>query len=135
MMKDVLKFMVVLAAAVMVMLLVRTYAFTIYRVTSDNLAPRVMQSTRVMVNKLCTNAFERGDLIVFHTDSSYIGVIEQLPGDTVMINHQEYVLPDNCSCHDCDCLENNCYLVNQGKGQTVVRQQEIVGAAYVLHFK
>ena len=130
-----LKFTVVLVAAVIVMLLVRTYAFSIYRVTSADLEPRVMRNSRVMVNKFRRSTFQRGDLIVFRTDSSYIGVIEQLPGDTVMISNEEYVLPNNCSCHDCDCLENNCYLVNQGRGMTVVRQQEIVGSAFLLNVK
>ena len=134
-MRDVLKFTVVLVAAVIVMLLVRTYAFSIYRVTSADLEPRVMRNSRVMVNKFRRSTFQRGDLIVFRTDSSYIGVIEQLPGDTVMISNEEYVLPNNCSCHDCDCLENNCYLVNQGRGVTVVRQQEIVGSAFLLNVK
>ena len=134
-MRDVLKFTVVLVAAVIVMLLVRTYAFSIYRVTSADLEPRVMRNSRVMVNKFRRSTFQRGDLIVFRTDSSYIGVIEQLPGDTVMISNEEYVLPNNCSCHDCDCLENNCYLVNQGRGMTVVRQQEIVGSAFLLNVK
>ena len=134
-MRDVLKFTVVLVAAVIVMLLVRTYAFSIYRVTSADLEPRVMRNSRVMVNKFKRSTFQRGDLIVFRTDSSYIGVIEQLPGDTVMISNEEFVLPNNCSCHDCDCLENNCYLVNQGRGMTVVRQQEIVGSAFLLNVK
>jgi len=134
-MRDVLKFTVVLVAAVIVMLLVRTYAFSIYRVTSADLEPRVMRNSRVMVNKFRRSTFQRGDLIVFRTDSSYIGVIEQLPGDTVMISNEEFVLPNNCSCHDCDCLENNCYLVNQGRGMTVVRQQEIVGSAFLLNVK
>ena len=134
-MRDVLKFTVVLVAAVIVMLLVRTYAFSIYRVTSADLEPRVMRNSRVMVNKFRRSTFQRGDLIVFRTDSSYIGVIEQLPGDTVMISNEEYVLPNNCSCHDCDCQENNCYLVNQGRGMTVVRQQEIVGSAFLLNVK
>lgn len=134
-MRDVLKFTVVLVAAVIVMLLVRTYAFSIYRVTSADLEPRVMRNSRVMVNKFRRSTFQRGDLIVFRTDSSYIGVIEQLPGDTVIINNEEFVLPNNCSCHDCDCLENNCYLVNQGRGMTVVRQQEIVGSAFLLNVK
>ena len=134
-MRDVLKFTVVLVAAVIVMLLVRTYAFSIYRVTSADLEPRVMRNSRVMVNKFRRSTFQRGDLIVFRTDSTYIGVIEQLPGDTVMISNEEYVLPNNCSCHDCDCLENNCYLVNQGRGMTVVRQQEIVGSAFLLNVK
>ncbi|MBR7017236.1 MAG: signal peptidase I [Prevotella sp.] len=134
-MRDVLKFTVVLVAAVIVMLLVRTYAFSIYRVTSADLEPRVMRNSRVMVNKFRRSTFQRGDLIVFRTDSSYIGVIEQLPGDTVMISNEEYVLPNNCSCHDCDCLENNCYLVNQGRGMTVVRQQEIVGSAFLLNVR
>lgn len=134
-MRDVLKFTVVLVAAVIVMLLVRTYAFSVYRVTSADLEPRVMRNSRVMVNKFRRSTFQRGDLIVFRTDSSYIGVIEQLPGDTVMISNEEYVLPNNCSCHDCDCAENNCYLVNQGRGMTVVRQQEIVGSAFLLNVK
>ena len=134
-MRDVLKFTVVLVAAVIVMLLVRTYAFSIYRVTSADLEPRVMRNSRVLVNKFRRSTFQRGDLIVFRTDSSYIGVIEQLPGDTVMISNEEFVLPNNCSCHDCDCLENNCYLVNQGRGMTVVRQQEIVGSAFLLNVK
>ena len=133
-MKDVLKFIGVLTAAVAVMLLVRTYAFTLYRVTNTDLEPWVQRNCRVLVNKLNCSSFEKGDLIVFNNDSSYIGVIEQQPGDTVMIQDTWYVLPNKCGCKDCDCSESDYYLVNQGKSKTLVRQTEIVGKATALRF-
>ncbi len=128
--KNVLWFLVVLAVAAVMMLAVRTYAFTIYTVNNSALSPAIEKNSRVLVNKLSKKHFVKGDLMVFHSDADYIGKVVSLPGDTIVIGNDRYILPNTCGCKQCKCVEHNCYVVDMGKRQSVVCYSEIVGKAY-----
>ena len=123
-------FLLVLAIATVMMLAIRTYAFTIYTVNDSSLVPVLEKNNRVLVNKLSKRNIHKGDLIVFRSDADYIGVVMSLPGDTIKIGNDRYVLPNTCVCEGCDCVERNCYVVNLGKKNTVVLHHDIIGKAY-----
>lgn len=80
-----MKFLLMLAIAALVMLAIRTYAFTIYTVSDAGLSPVLDINNRVLVNKLSKKDFAKGSLMVFHTDADYIGKVSSLPGDTIEI--------------------------------------------------
>jgi len=132
--RNAIKFGLALAAAILLMLAVRAYAFAIYKVTNSNLKPDVEVNDRVVVDKLSRVPFQKGDLVVFHTDSSYIGKLISLPGDTILLNDSSYVLPNTCGCRGCKCVESNCYLVSLGSTQSIIQHHHILGKAYRLSF-
>ena len=109
-----------------VMLLVRRYCFTIYAdpVTGD----------RVVVNRLDRSSFEKGDRVVFaQKDASYTGFVEALPGDTIMLKGEKYLMPTRCICRGTDCVYCRYYLVNTSSGTTLVGQHAMTGKAYKLY--
>lgn len=109
-----------------VMLLVRRYCFTIYAdpVTGD----------RVVVNRLDRSSFEKGDRVVFaQKDASYTGFVEALPGDTIMLKGEKYLIPTRCICRGTDCVYCRYYLVNTSSGTTLVGQHAMTGKAYKLY--
>ncbi len=125
-----MKFLLMLAIAALVMLAIRTYAFTIYTVSDAALSPDLDINNRVLVNKLSRKNFVKGSLMVFRSDADYIGRVTSLPGDTIEIGGERYVLPNTCGCRDCKCVEGNCYIVDMGKRKSVVRYHDIIGKAY-----
>ena len=108
------------------MLLVRRYCFTIYAdpATGD----------RVIVNRLDRSSFEKGDRVVFaQKDASYTGFVEALPGDTIMLKGEKYLIPTRCTCRGTDCVYCRYYLVNTPSGATLVSQFAMTGKAYKLY--
>ena len=51
-MRNAIKFILAVATAIILMLVVRAYAFTIYKVSNSNLNPVLKKNDRVLVNKL-----------------------------------------------------------------------------------
>ena len=126
-MKNALKFFLALAAMLLIMLAVRAWAFTIYQVTNSDLQPEVRKGDRMMVNRL-GSAYQKGNIIVFGKDSSWIGRVEAGPGDTINLEEQNYRLPTECVY--CGSTEQCYYLVDMGKMKTLVRHGDIVGTAF-----
>ncbi|MDD7318428.1 MAG: signal peptidase I [Prevotellaceae bacterium] len=129
-----MKFILTLALALVLMLAVRSYAFTIYKVPNSSLEPVLKKNDRVVVNRLSRGRFLRGDIVVFTADSSYIGVIGNIPGDTVALGGRQYVLPERCGCQRCGCSERAVFLVRQGGRQALIHRDDIIGKAYRLSF-
>jgi signal peptidase I len=84
-----------------------------------------------MVNRLNHVNMQRGDLIVFGDSTLFIGRVEALPGDTIKLKGEKYVIPPLC-CHHCVSDQCRPYLVNLGNTRTIVRQKFIKGKAYRL---
>ena len=126
-MKNALKFFLALAAMLLIMLAVRAWAFTIYQVTNSDLQPEVRKGDRMMVNRL-GSAYQKGNIIVFGKDSSWIGRVEAVQGDTINLEEQNYRLPTECVY--CGSTEQCYYLVDMGKMKTLVRHGDIVGTAF-----
>ena len=122
-----MKFILAVAIALVLMLVVRTYAFTIYKVSNSSLEPVLKKNDRIVVNKLYCGRLSRGDIVVFAADSSYLGVIGNIPGDTVMLDGKHYVLPERCGCS-----ERAVFIVWQGSKRALIHKDDIIGKAYRL---
>ena len=141
---------------------VRTFAFTVFTVPAGGLPPQLKAGTRVIVNRIDCDFFNRGDVVVF-TDSVFapvkkqaqsqagsqgqsqaqpqarkfvseayfIGRIEKLPGDTILIDTVKYVIPTVC-CKRCGCKDCRFYLLKTPTGQQVVHKHQMIGKAYKL---
>ena len=117
---------------------IRTYAFTVFSMPQGGLPPLLKEGDRVIVNRIDCDFFNRGDVIVF-VDSvetkvnptDFIGVIERLPGDTIRMGKNRYVIPTIC-CKRCGCKDCRYYLVRTACGKTIVHKHQIIGKAYKL---
>ena len=122
-MKIAVKFLIALGLSLLLVWVVRTYAFTVFTVPAGGLPPQLQAGNRVIVNRIDCDFFNRGDVVVF-TDSVFapaknqakvkgqrqvgnqvqpnprkfvseayfIGRIEKLPGDTILIDTVNYII-------------------------------------------
>ena len=111
-MRNAMKFILATATAVLVMLVVRAYAFTVYRVSDNNLCPALKKNDRVVVNRLPC------------------GIVEDVPGDTVAIDGSLYILPERCGCQKCGCSRRAVFMVSQGKERALLHRDDIIGKAF-----
>ena len=141
---------------------VRTFAFTVFTVPAGGLPPQLQAGNRVIVNRIDCDFFNRGDVVVF-TDSVFapvkkqaqsqagsqgqsqaqpqarkfvseayfIGRIEKLPGDTILIDTVKYIIPTGC-CKRCGCKDCRFYLLKTPTGQQLVHKHQMIGKAYKL---
>lgn len=118
-----------LAGALAVVLAVHRFAFTIYRVPAGNIAYGLHTGDRVMVNRLARPQISRGDYIVY-TDSTadYLAQVTAVPGDTVVLNHERYVMPQKC-CKRCGCTDCKYYLISASGRRHIIHSHLIVGRA------
>ena len=159
-MKIAVKFLIALGLSLLLVWAVRTYAFTVFTVPAGGLPPQLKAGTRVIVNRIDCDFFNRGDVVVF-TDSVFapaknqgqkqagtqsqaqsqarkfvseayfIGRIEKLPGDTILIDTVKYIIPTVC-CKRCGCKDCRFYLLKTPTGQQVVHKHQMIGKAYKL---
>ena len=126
-MKQILKAATAVGIALLIVLTVRAYAFTVYTLPTD-IGQMFRQGDRVLVNRLSRPACRKGDLILFEQDGRRIGRVDALPGDTIRISGKFYRLPTRC-CDRCTCPECRLYLVNTGQRQTLVYKHQMTGKA------
>ena len=117
-------------------------AIAIYTVPAP-LGQGLRTGDRVVVNKLVrSRAPRRGDLIVFTVSGEApaasligppqeLGLVVNLPGDTIVISSRRYVIPLRC-CDRCPCRDCRLYLVETGHGKRLVYKHQIVGKAVPL---
>lgn len=159
-MKIAVKFLIALGLSLLLVWAVRTFAFTVFTVPAGGLPPQLKAGTRVIVNRIDCDFFNRGDVVVF-TDSVFasvknqgqkqagtqsqaqpqarkfvseayfIGRIEKLPGDTILIDTVQYIIPTVC-CKRCGCKDCRFYLLKTPTGQQVVHKHQMIGKAYKL---
>ena len=67
----------------------------------------------------------------FVSEAYFIGRIEKLPGDTILIDTVQYVIPTVC-CKRCGCKDCRFYLLETPTGQQVVHKHQMIGKAYKL---
>lgn len=158
-MKAVAKFILALALALLLAWTVRTYAFTVFTVPGGGLPPQLKEGNRVIVNRIGCDFFKRGDVIVFADSVEYetsmavssytgklyemwhsyltwdeqffIGQIDRVSGDTILVGGSKYVIPSVC-CKRCGCKDCCFYLVRTSRGRQLVHKHQIVGKAYKL---
>ena len=135
--------------------MIRTYAFTVFSVPAGGLPPLLKEGNRVIVNRIDCDKFDRGEMVVFADSTKckpssgeshaggvmakmqaaarvyYIGKIEKLPGDTIKLDSNLYVIPTIC-CKRCGCKDCRYYLVRTAGGSQLVHKHQIIGKAYKL---
>lgn len=139
--KQTLKFVLALAIALVIVLAVRTFAFSMCRLPCD-FSSFYRRGDRVMVNRLSRGDLQRGDLVAFCTDSSAVprafhptgltmGLVEAVPGDTIALGRRRFRIPLKC-CSKCRCVDCKLYLVYTGRGRVLVHKHQLVGKAFRL---
>ena len=161
-MKIAVKFLIALGLSLLLVWAVRTYAFTVFTVPAGGLPPQLKAGTRVIVNRIDCDFFNRGDVVVF-TDSVFAPAKNQAKvkgqrqtGNQVQPNPRKFVseayligriekLPGDTICIDtvkyiiptvcykrCGCKDCRFYLLKTPTGQQVVHKHQMIGKAYKL---
>ena len=149
-MKIAVKFLIALGLSLLLVWVVRTFAFTVFTVPAGGLPPQLQAGNRVIVNRIDCDFFNRGDVVVFRdsvfapdknqgqsqvrkfvSEAYFIGRVEKLPGDTVRIDTASYIIPMVC-CKRCGCKDCRFYLLKTPTGQQVVHKHQMIGKAYKL---
>ena len=141
-MKIAVKFLIALGLSLLLVWAVRTFAFTVFTVPAGGLPPQLKAGTRVIVNRIDCDFFNRGDVVVFRDSVTYqrrkivaeayfIGRVEKQPGDTIRIDTVQYIIPTVC-CKRCGCKDCRFYLLKTPTGQQVVHKHQMIGKAYKL---
>ena len=141
-MKIAVKFLIALGLSLLLVWVVRTYAFTVFTVPAGGLPPQLKAGNRVIVNRIDCDFFNRGEVVVFRDSVTYqrrkivaeayfIGRIEKLPGDTILIDTVKYIIPTVC-CKRCGCKDCRFYLLKTPTRQQVVHKHQMIGKAYKL---
>ena len=129
-MQNALKFIVATIVAIMLMMVVRSYAFTLYTVSDDGLQPTFRKGQRVLVNKLARSSIGVGDFVVFSQEgAASLGRIGAAPGDTITVGSEDYLIPTYCR-KGCKCGDCALFLVEANGSQLLVAQGDIVGKAW-----
>ena len=129
-MRNALKFVLALIVALALMLAVRAFIFTVYTVPFD-LNRQFRKGDRVVVNRLQHSHLKRGEVIVFGDSIPLIGLVKAVPGDTLTIGRDRYLIPRRC-CDRCPCPNCHFYLVHTGSSEMLVHEYQIVGKAFRL---
>lgn len=121
-MNSALKFLLVLAGALLAMLLFRALVFTTYTVSGPGLEPVFLTGDRVLVNRwsyglrtgadgslfsygrVCRQPVTKGDYVAFEDSLGHVYVCQcvAVPGDTITYEGRRQVVPGlfNCSRQD-----------------------------------
>lgn len=141
---------------------VRTFAFTVFTVPAGGLPPQLKAGTRVIVNRIDCDFFNRGDVVVF-TDSLFAPVKKQAqsqagsqgqsqaqPQARKFVSEAYFIgriekLPGDTiridtvqyiiptvCCKRCGCKDCRFYLLKTPTGQQVVHKHQMIGKAYKL---
>ena len=141
---------------------VRTFAFTVFTVSAGGLPPQLQAGNRVIVNRIDCDFFNRGDVVVF-TDSVFAPVKKQAqsqagsqgqsqaqPQPRKFVSEAYFIgridkLPGDTlcigkasyiipmvCCRRCGCKDCRFYLLKTPTGQQVVHKHQMIGKAYKL---
>ncbi len=130
-MKATLKFLLYLAVAIALMVLLRLFVCTIVTVTDNSLAPQMKAGDRLLVCLLGSKDFKAGQWVMFTDSLQRVGKIAATAGDTITVDSLQYEIPTTCST-GCDCEGCRIFLVEMGKNRVLVKQKNIKGRAYRL---
>ena len=161
-MRIAVKFLIALGLSLLLVWAVRTFAFTVFTVPAGGLPPQLEAGTRVIVDRIDCDFFNRGDVVVF-TDSVFAPAKNQpkvkgqrQTGNQVQPNPRKFVseayfigriekLPGDTICIDtvkyiiptvcckrCGCKDCRFYLLKTPTGQQVVHKHQMIGKAYKL---
>lgn len=99
--RNVIEWVVVVAGALVVALLIKTFLFQAFYIPSESMEPTLEVGDRVIVNKL-SDGTNRGDLIVFAKPEGEGGTVQDLikrviglPGETVSARDNQIYIDKN----------------------------------------
>lgn len=122
-MRNAIRFLISLGVAWIVLLLVRTLAFTSYTIADRSLEPSLLQGDRVIVNRwsyglrtggdslfryarIMPSPAKKGDFIAFYipvgmqkngrSGKILIGRVAAVPGDTIAVYGKNFRIPKDC---------------------------------------
>ncbi len=161
-MKIAVKFLIALGLSLLLVWVVRTYAFTVFTVPAGDLPPQLQAGNRVIVNRIDCDFFNRGDVVVF-TDSVFAPVKKQAQSQAgnqgqslAQSQPREFVseayfigriekqpgdtilidtvkyIIPTVCCKRCGCKDCRFYLLKTPAGQQVVHKHQMIGKAYKL---
>ena len=161
-MKIAVKFLIALGLSLLLVWVVRTFAFTVFTVPAGGLPPQLKAGTRVIVNRIDCDFFNRGDVVVF-TDSVFAPVkkqaqsqagsqgqnlaqpqVRKFVSEAYFIGRIEKLPSDTIRidtvqyiiptvcCKRCGCKDCRFYLLKTPTGQQVVHKHQMIGKAYKL---
>ena len=161
-MKIAVKFLIALGLSLLLVWVVRTFAFTVFTVPAGGLPPQLQAGNRVIVNRIDCDFFNRGDVVVF-TDSVFAPVKKQAqsqagsqgqsqaqPQARKFVSEAYFIgriekLPGDTiridtvqyiiptvCCKRCGCKDCRFYLLKTPTGQQVVHKHQMIGKAYKL---
>lgn len=130
-MNQALKTLLALFVAAIGMLAIRAYVFTIYTVPV-NVDNHIHRGDRVGVLHWLCSDIEQGDVVVFGDSIKQIGKIKAVPGDSVVVNGEKYLIPHQC-CHRCKSTDCHTYLLNVGTTEMLVQKHDVLGKAWRLY--
>lgn len=130
MVKQVTQAILALGIAILLMLVVRAYAFTIYTAPTD-IGTMLHRGDRVMVNRLSHAPLHRGDLVAYERHGHVVARIIALPGDTITVQGERYLIPERC-CDRCSAPDCRLYLVDEGARRMLIYRHQLAGRAYYM---
>ena len=161
-MKIAVKFLIALGLSLLLVWVVRTFAFTVFTVPAGGLPPQLKAGNRVIVNRIDCDFFNRGDVVVFR-DSVFAPDKNQAqnqagnqaqsqaqPRPRKFVSEAYFIgrvekLPgdtvriDTASyiipvvcCRRCGCKDCRFYLLKTPTGQQLVHKHQMIGKAYKL---
>ena len=123
-MRNWLKFVITLASALVLMLVIRTLAFSVHTISGNGLLPLYQDGDQLLVNRcsyglriegngllpysrLWRHPVKKGDIVAFTiSDGSAEGICiarcQGVPGDTILTNKGVLVIPGLKTCADAD---------------------------------
>lgn len=156
-MRSTLKFLLVLAGALLAMLLFRALAFTTYTVSGPGLEPVFQAGDRVLVNRwsyglrtgadgslfsygrICRQPVTKGDYVAFEDSVGRVLLCQctAVPGDTVSYKGRRQVVPGlfNCSRQDYYWLRSlNPHNPVDSRQLGFIPESSIIGRACLIIF-
>ena len=161
-MKIAVKFLIALGLSLLLVWVVRTFAFTVFTVPAGGLPPQLKAGNRVIVNRIDCDFFNRGEVVVFR-DSVFAPDKNQAqnqagnqaqsqaqPRPRKFVSEAYFIgrvekLPgdtvriDTASyiipvvcCRRCGCKDCRFYLLKTPTGQQLVHKHQMIGKAYKL---
>ena len=159
-MRSTLKFLLVLAVSLLLMMAFRALVFTVYAIEGEGLEPEFTAGDHVMVNRwsyglrtgnnhlfsygrLCRQPAHRGDIVAYNNPADttghgvLFGRICALPGDTIRYQGRTSLIPSLTDCADGDyywikAINEQNPLDSRHLG--VIHERHIIGRAYMLIF-
>lgn len=153
-MRNGLKFLEMLLLTIVIVWMIRALAFTVYTIPNNCMKPELLQGDRVMVNRwsyglrcggdslfryarIIRSNIEKGDFIAFNSplDTTsrlpdkpvIIGRVKAVPGDTIDLKGQGYVIPKSCGWCCCDPLKPYIVSLPEAERMLLVPEQNIIG--------